>query len=168
MLTVREDFGLVRQVRAAAIDEVDARQMVFHRNFLRAQVFLDGDREIGAAFDGRVIADDQAFPAFNAPDTRDQARARRFAVIHTVGGQGADLEEGAAGVDQALDPLTGQQLAAFGVAAAGVFRAAESGVGGPGLQVLKQGVHGLPVGGELRSGHIQRRFQNRHAIFLNT
>jgi hypothetical protein len=36
MIAVGEDFGLMRQVRAAAVDQVDARQMVLLGNLLRA------------------------------------------------------------------------------------------------------------------------------------
>jgi hypothetical protein len=38
VITVGKDLRLMRQVRAAAIDEVDARQAVLLRDFLRAQV----------------------------------------------------------------------------------------------------------------------------------
>ena len=162
MFAVGEDFGLVGQVRAAAVDEVDARQMVFHRHFLCPQVLFHGDGEIGPAFHGRVIADDQAFPALDAADASDQSGAGRFAVIHAVRRQGADLEKGAAGVDQLLDPLAGEELAAFGMALAAVLRASEGGFGGLCAQFRNEGGHGLPVGRKLRRGHVQGRFQNRH------
>ena len=59
MLAVREDFVLQRQERAAGIDQVDAGQVVLQRDFLRAQVFLHRHREIGAAFHGGVVGDDE-------------------------------------------------------------------------------------------------------------
>ena len=49
MVAVGEDFRLVRQVRSAAVDEVDAGQPVLERDFLRAEVFLDRQRIIGPA-----------------------------------------------------------------------------------------------------------------------
>ena len=78
MVAVGEHIGLVRQVRAARIDEVDARQPVLARDLLRAQVLLDGHRVIRAALDRRVVADDHAFAARNAADAGDDAGARRW------------------------------------------------------------------------------------------
>ena len=60
VLPIREDVGLQRQERAAAVDEVDARQPVLERDLLRAQVLLDGHRVVGAALDRRVVGDDDA------------------------------------------------------------------------------------------------------------
>ena len=102
----------------------------------RAQVLLDRQRVIGAAFHGGVIAHDHAFAALDAADARDDAGAGRIAIIHAVGGQRADLEEGAAGVDEALDALAGQQLAA------------------------------LCVAGKARPGNVETRFQYRHGASL--
>src|SRR2546426_778897 len=51
MLAIGEDFGLEREKRAPGIDEVDTRQAVLERHLLRAYMFLDGDRIVGAAFD---------------------------------------------------------------------------------------------------------------------
>ena len=66
MVAVGEDLGLVRQVRAAAVDQIDARQPVLLGDLLRAQMLLDRQRIVGAAFDRRVVADDHHL----RPDTR--------------------------------------------------------------------------------------------------
>ena len=58
MIAVGEDLGLVRQVRAAAVDQIDARQPVLLGDLLRAEVLLHRHRIISAAFDRRVVADD--------------------------------------------------------------------------------------------------------------
>ena len=63
MVHVGEDLGLPRQVGAAALQQVDARQPVLHRDLLRSKLLLDGDRVEGAAFDGRVVGDHHALPA---------------------------------------------------------------------------------------------------------
>jgi hypothetical protein len=60
----------MRQVRAAAVDQIDARQPVFLGNLLRAQMLLDRQRIIGAALHRRVVADDHAL----RPDTRPMIR----------------------------------------------------------------------------------------------
>ena len=82
MLAVGKDLVLVRQVGAAGIDQVDAGQPVLARDLLRAQMLLHRHRVIGAALDGRVVADDDAFAARDAADAGDDAGGRHVAVIH--------------------------------------------------------------------------------------
>ena len=76
VIAIGEDLGLERQERAAGIDQVDAGQAVLQRDLLRADVLLDGQRIVGAAFDRRVVGDDQHFAARDAADAGDDARAR--------------------------------------------------------------------------------------------
>ena len=45
MLAVGEHLGLMRQVGAAGIDEIDARQRVLRRDLLRAQMLLHRHRD---------------------------------------------------------------------------------------------------------------------------
>ena len=66
VVAVGEDLGLQRQVGAAGIDQVDAREAVLERDLLRAQVLLDRQREVRAALDGRVVGDDHALAAVHA------------------------------------------------------------------------------------------------------
>ena len=74
MIAVGEDLGLVRQVRAAAVDQIDARQAVLLGDLLRAEVLLDRQRIVGAALHRRVVADDHHLPARHAADAGDHAR----------------------------------------------------------------------------------------------
>ena len=53
----------------------------------------------------------------------------RLVVVHAVGGQRRELQERAAGIEQAVDAIPRQQLAAGDVAVAGFLRSAESGRG---------------------------------------
>src|SRR5947209_7294264 len=124
MVAVREDFRLVRQVRAATIDQIDARQPVLLGDFLRAEVLLDRQRIVRPAFDRRVVADDHHLLARDAPDTRDDPRARNLALVHVARGELADLEEWRAGIEQPLDAVAGQKLAARHVTFAVLFGAA--------------------------------------------
>ena len=55
VVAVGKHVGLIRQVGAARVDEVDARQAVLRGDLLRAQVLLDGDRVVGAALRVCVI-----------------------------------------------------------------------------------------------------------------
>ena len=84
MLAVGEHLVLPRQEGASGIDEIEARKTVLARDFLSAQVLLDGHREVGATLDGRVVGDDDAFAAFDPPDAGDDAGARRRVVVHAV------------------------------------------------------------------------------------
>ena len=93
MVAIREYLVLVGQVRAAAVNKVDAGEIASRRDLLGAQVFFDGHRVIGAAFDGRVIANDHDLRARHSADTCDHARARRRPVVHAMCRSGADFQE---------------------------------------------------------------------------
>ena len=60
MVAVWELLRLQRQVRAAGVDEVQARQPVLLGDFLRPQVLLHRQRVLGAALHGGVVADEHA------------------------------------------------------------------------------------------------------------
>ena len=66
MLAVREHLGLMRQVRATAVDEVDARQVVLKGDLLSAKVLLDGDRKVAPPFTVASLA----MISTSRPDTR--------------------------------------------------------------------------------------------------
>ncbi len=162
MVAVGEDLRLVRQVRPAAVDEVDARQAVFLRDFLRAQVLLDRHRVIGAALHRGIVAHDHHLPARNAADPADQPRAVDFVLaVHPVGRKLADLEEGRAGIEQPLDPFAREQLAPPDMPLAAAFGPAERGCGDGGAQFGGE----RPVVREPRLGvgrfAVERRGQDR-------
>ena len=124
MPLVGKDLVLQRQEGAAGIDHVDARQIVLPRDVLRAQMLFHRHRIIGAALDGRVIGDDDAFAPRDAPDPGDDARRMHVAAIEAVGRQRRQFQERGAGIDQQVDALARQHLAARGVALARGFAAA--------------------------------------------
>ena len=107
-----KDLGLVRQVRAAGIDEIDARQPVLARDLLRAQVLLHRHRVVGAALDGGIVADDHAFAPGDAADAGDDAGGVDGVVIHAVGGERRQFEKRRARIDQRHHPVARQELAA--------------------------------------------------------
>ena len=137
MLAVGKHFGLVRQVGAAGIDQIDARQPVLARDLLRAQMLLHRHREIGAALDGGVVAHHHAFAALDAADAGDQAGAVNGVVIHAVGGERRQFEERRAGIDQVHHAVARQQLAARDVTLARLVRSAERGLGAARLQFAR-------------------------------
>ena len=99
MIAVGEDLGLVRQVRSAAVDQIDAGEAVLLGDLLRAQVLLYREGIVSAAFDGRVVADDHHLAAGDTADAGDDAGAGHFAFVHVAGGKLADLEERRAGIE---------------------------------------------------------------------
>ena len=116
VVAVGEDLGLEGQEGAARVDEVDARKAVLLGDLLRAQVLLDRQREVGAALHGRVVCDDHALAALDDADAGDDARRRSLTVVQVPGGERVQLEEGRAGVDEAVDALAREQLSARAVA----------------------------------------------------
>ena len=75
-------------------------------------MLLDCQREIRAAFDGGVIRDDDALASLDDPDAGHDSRRRRRPLIQLPGGERTQLEEGAARIDEPVDPLAGGELAA--------------------------------------------------------
>ncbi len=116
MVAIREDLVLERQVGATRVDEVEARQPVLLGHLLRAQVLLDGEGEIRAALDRRVVRHDDALPPLDEADARDDARGGRFAAVHVPGGERVELEEAAAGVDEPVDAFPRCEFAPVAVA----------------------------------------------------
>ena len=103
MIAVRKDVGLHRQERAARVDQIDARQPVLKRDFLRSQMLLDRQRVVRAALDGRVVRDDHTRAPFDDTDAGDDAGRRYDAVVLIPGGERAEFEKGAVGIDEAVD-----------------------------------------------------------------
>ena len=129
MLAVGEHLVLHRQERAAGVHQRHRGQPVLQRHGLRAQVLLHRHRVVGAALDGGVVGDDDALPAADPADPGDDARGGRLVVVHAVRGKGRDLQERRAGVQQVVDALARQQLAAGGVLGARRLAAADRGGG---------------------------------------
>jgi len=81
---VGEDELLLGQVRAARLHHGDAGQAVLPGEHLRAHVFFRGDAVVGAAFHGGVMDHDHAGPAAHQAHARDDAAARRHALVHAL------------------------------------------------------------------------------------
>src|SRR3546814_11572282 len=58
MLAVRKNLCLIRQVRPTRINQINAWQPIFRRDFLRAPALFYRQRIIGAAFHRRTVAHD--------------------------------------------------------------------------------------------------------------
>src|SRR5262249_15042556 len=64
--------------------------------------------------------------------------ARDFAVVHVAGGELSDLEERRTGIEQSLDAITWQELAAIDVALPMLLRSAHRRLGDIGAQFLRE------------------------------
>ena len=149
VLAVGKDLVLERQERAAGIHQVEAGQPVLEGDLLGAQVLLDRDRVVRPTLHRRVVGDDHAFDALDPTDAGHDPGPRRVAVVQAVGGVGTQLEEGAAGIDEAIDAVADRELAALAVAVdrSLVARGAVARQRiGSGSEVLDQGAHGVGVG----------------------
>ena len=109
-------------------------------------MFLDRYRIVGAAFDRRVVGqEDHLFPVHHADAGHDTGRCY-LAIVHFPCCQGTQLEERGVGVHQSVDPLPGQQLASAAVQLHRQFAAAGARMSQAFFQVLHQGLHaGLVV-----------------------
>ena len=116
VLAVREHLVLHGQEGAARVDEVDAGQAVFEGDFLGAQVLLDRHREVGAALDRGVVAHDHDVPAVDHADSGDHPGPGGVAAVHVLRRKRCNLEERRPLVQQGLDAVARQQLAAVHVA----------------------------------------------------
>ena len=149
MFAVREDLVLHRQEGAAGVHQVQARQVVPAGDLLRAEVLFHRHGEIGAAFDGSVVGDDDAGLAGDETDAGDDAGGGHLVAIQAIGGELGEFKERRARVDQGSDAITRQQLAAGDVAVPRGGAAAHGDGSDLVAQVVDQGAHGLGVGGEV-------------------
>ncbi len=163
MLAVGKDLVLGGQKGAARIDEINAGQPVLAGDLLRPQVLLDGHREIGAAFDRRVVGDDDAFAAHDPADAGDDPGSRHLAVIHAIGGELRQLEKGRTRIEQRPHPFARQQLAASEMPAPGCGPAALADRRDLVPQILDKRPHRRRVRRESIGARVERCGKDRHA-----
>jgi hypothetical protein len=108
-------------------------------------VLLHRHREVGAALDRGVVGHDHDLLAHHPADAADHAGRGRGAVVHVLGRERRDLQEGRARVEQGGDAVARQQLAALGVLAARGLAAAVRGARQATLEFLHQGAVVLRV-----------------------
>ena len=162
VIAVGEDVGLVGKVRPARVDQVDARQVVLARDVLRAQVLLDRHRVVGAALDGRVVADDHALASRDPTDAADDARRRDAIVVHVPRRELRELQEWRAGIEQHADTLARQELAAPGVALARDVASALLDGGDLGAKVVDERAHRIAIFREGVATPVDERFDRGH------
>ena len=165
MVAIGKDFVLAWQMGAAAIDEIDARQMVFLRDFLRAQMLLDGQRIIGAALDGCVIGDDDAFMAAYVSNARYQSRRRNGSRVNLICGELRKFQKRRTRINQRRDAIARQKFScARDVPRACLFSAALRNERDLAAQILDQTLHRGFVRGEIFAIRRDGGFQNVHRL----
>ena len=162
MIAVRKDVGLIGQVRAPGVDQVDARQIVLARDVLGAQMFLHRHRVIRAALHGRVVADDHAFVTRDPAEPGDDAGGGDGIVVHAVCGKLGELEKRRSHIEQRAHSLARQQLAASGMSFPGHGTAALLDLGDTGFQVSHQCGERVAVAHERGTSGVEAGFDDGH------
>ena len=160
VVAVGEHLGLQREEGAARVHEVDAGQRVLEGDLLRPQVLLHREREVRPALHGRVVRDDHHLAAAHAADPADEARGGGLAAVEAAGGEGADLEERRARVEEPLEPLAHEALSLLAVARGRLGPAARARLGEPLAQIGDEPVHVRRVLAELRRGDVDARLED--------
>ena len=146
VVLIREDLILHRQEGSSGVDQIDAGQMVLLSDLLRAQMLLHRHWEIGAALDRGIVADNHDLAAVHQTDAGDDSGTGCLVVVHLMGGQGSDFQEGAALVQESVDPVPRQHPSAVDVPLAGSRRSAARDT----VQMTSQLTDELPIGLRVR------------------
>ena len=75
-------------------------------------MLLHREREVRAALDRGVVGDDRALAPLDNTDPGHDARTRRLVVVDVQGGERVQLQKRRPGVEEQVDPLPGEELAA--------------------------------------------------------
>src|SRR5215813_4363814 len=89
--------------------------MVGRYNLGKSRVFPLSGLTDRASFDSSLVGDDETHPPGNKPDAANDPSADKF-VLHSITGQGSNLEEEGAFIEQHLDTFARKKLAARDVA----------------------------------------------------
>ena len=138
-----EDLALVGKIGAAGLDEVDQRKAVLAGDLERAQALAHGGDGARAAADGRVVGDDHALDVLDDPDAGEQAGAD--GEVGAPRGERGQLEQRRVGIDEQLDPLAAEELAALAVAGDVLLAAAVVDEGELAVVLGEQGEQVRPV-----------------------
>ena len=167
VIAIRKHFILIRQVRTTGVHQINTRQIILLRDFLRTQMLLDRHRIVSAALDGGVVAHDDAFNAFDAAYARDDAGARGGMVIHVVSGQLRKFKKRRAGIEQLVHALARQQLATCSMLFTGFFATAERKLFDMGAQIIDHCLHGGCIGRKLCRARVKLTLDDVHGFPCN-
>ena len=106
-----EYLGLVGEVGPGGLRQGDGGEPVLRGDRAESKRFLKTDLVDRSSLHGRFVRGDEAFHARDDSDPADHASPRRDA-SHTVSSQRAELEKMRVRVEEELDALPGEELAA--------------------------------------------------------
>ena len=152
----------MRQEYPTRVDEVDARQAILHRHFLRPHVLLYGHREVRPTLDRRVVGDNQHLAAVHASYSRHHPRPRSLVVVHAVRRQRRELDERRSGVEQTLQSVANQEFASLHVPLAMRGRSPFRRAFEPLAELRNELEHLRPVGLELVARRVYRTLDSIH------
>ena len=155
VVSIGKHLVLVGQVGAARVHQINTGQAVLLRHLLGTQMLFHGERVVGAAFDGGVVAHDHAVDTADAANARNQTSARGIVAVHVERSQRSQFQKRCARVQQHADPVPRQQLAARHVFGARRLAATLLNLLHLKVQVVHQGAHGLRVGHKVRSAWVE-------------
>ncbi len=87
MIPIREHLILTGQVSAAAVDQINAGQVILLGNGLSAQMLFNCQGVVAAAFDGGIVSHHHTFTAVNKTNTGHYTGTGYVFAIHVMGGQ---------------------------------------------------------------------------------
>ncbi len=164
MIPVGEHLILHRQKGAAGIHQIEAGEAQPLGDGLGAQMFFHRERIVGAALHGGIVYHQHTEPARDPADAGDDAGGGHRLVIDLPASQRRELEKRGARVQQLIDALAGQQLAA-GLMAGVVGRAASLGdLGNAGMEIVDQPLHSGPIGRIFRARRVKVGVDTTHAF----
>ncbi len=155
-----EDLVLVGEVGAGALDQADADEVVLLRDLRQPARLLQAHRRHGAALHGRFARDHQALDAAHETDPADDRRPGRLA-LHTVAGEGSDLEEVRVAIEEPLDALARQELPARAVTLDVLLATAGLRLTERRLELRERGGRFLAVGHERLTARVDLRANHR-------
>ena len=141
-----EDLGLIGQVGAARLDQIDQGEAVLHCYVLGAQRLGQRVAVRRPRLAGRIVGGDHALDAGDDPDPGDDVGAQRL--VRAPRRQSGQLEKWRVPIEQQFDPLPGQQLAPRTVTGHVLLAPAGARLRQQLLELLEALQHPVPVGDE--------------------
>ena len=165
MIFVGKYLILLRQVRAATVDQVNAGQVILFGDFLCAQMFFHGHGEIAAALHRGIITDDDTFLSRHPANAGDHPGGGHILAIHVICGELGKFQKGRSLVQQPVNPLAGQKLAAVQMTLAIFLTAAAFYEGQLVPEVRHNMGHSLLISQIFQAVTVYIRLNDRHELY---
>ena len=124
MVSIGENLILIGQVGTATIHQIQAGQMTFFCDLLRAQMLFHAHWVIGSRLHRGIVANDHTVPTVHLTNARDQPGRWRIAIIQPMRRGRANFQKRASIIQQIGHPRARQHFAAVQMTLPGLFAAA--------------------------------------------